>query len=380
MRCHVVFQFLAFFFAAANARTQSIPYETNAYVESIAGSGFIGHVDGNSTLTMFNYPTAITADAETNLFVWDSNNRALRRITADYRVTTMYSNFPARLTSLTMDGDELLAAGFIGTGSDVGMWRIRMGAVVGSPRLLPNEPVEQHAPGLVRTSAGIFFSRNNRIYVLTNNTFEIFVGSGNKESVDGQGIFCSFNRPTGLAADSVNNIYVMEAYNVRRVTPQGVVTTVSSVDNMNSLAVSPGGVMCWSTIYLVERWISGSRRIIGGKAGQSGFKDGEAPESLFAVPQGVTFGPDNALYVADSQRIRRIVFDTLPATQLGIELRPTVTLTGQIGQRFRIEGRASISDPWAPLDTLSLTASPFSWSDPDYPNHPNRYYRSVLVP
>jgi hypothetical protein len=64
-------------------------YDTNNdVVETFAGSGFSGYVDGVGQLTMFNNPNAIAADSHGNLFVWDSNNYVIRKIAPDSTVTT----------------------------------------------------------------------------------------------------------------------------------------------------------------------------------------------------------------------------------------------------------------------------------------------------
>src|ERR1035437_1438988 len=64
-------------------------YDTNnEVVQTFAGSGFAGYVDGVGQLTMFNYPNAIVADSHSNLFVWDSNNYRIRKIAPDGTVTT----------------------------------------------------------------------------------------------------------------------------------------------------------------------------------------------------------------------------------------------------------------------------------------------------
>src|ERR1035438_2273040 len=64
-------------------------YDTNnEVVQTFAGSGFSGYVDGVGQLTMFNNPNAIVADSHSNLFVWDSSNLRIRKIAPDGTVTT----------------------------------------------------------------------------------------------------------------------------------------------------------------------------------------------------------------------------------------------------------------------------------------------------
>ena len=353
--------------------------QTNAYVETVAGSAFVGHVDGVGTMTMFSAPKAIAVDASANLFVWDSGNLAIRKIDAARNVTTLASNLWVEIDNLAVGSSGLLMAGKLSSGQDKQLWRwngglelLRSFAIVGN---------DTHPVGLIQTPAGVFLSLQWRIYVLTNDTLAVFAGSGNRSRIDGQGIFSSFQRPISLAADRVGNIYVADGATVRKVSPDASVTTIAShtPTNFESIAVNQDGVVCWSTFYSIRRLVGRNVNVIGGVEGVLGFNDGESVSSLFRIPQGVAFGPDNRVYVADTanNRIRRITFDAIPASNLGIELRPTLTITGPIGGRFRIEARNNLDDSWAPITTVTLTNSPTLWTESDFPKNSKRFYRSV---
>src|ERR1039458_5023532 len=63
-------------------------YDTNnEVVETFAGSGFSGYIDGLGQLTMFNNPAAVAADSSGNLFVGDTGNFRIREITPSASVT-----------------------------------------------------------------------------------------------------------------------------------------------------------------------------------------------------------------------------------------------------------------------------------------------------
>ena len=69
------------------ARAQ--PYDTNNdAVATFAGFGIPGYVDGQGQLTAFYSPSQIVSDTASNLYVWDSENYRIRKITADGTVTT----------------------------------------------------------------------------------------------------------------------------------------------------------------------------------------------------------------------------------------------------------------------------------------------------
>src|ERR1017187_741303 len=96
-------------------------YDTNnEVVQTFAGSGFSGYVDGVGQLTMFNNPNAIVADSKSNLFVWDSGNLRIRKIAPDGTVTTFAGggtylqgtgtnvDFASTVTGLTIDRNDSL--------------------------------------------------------------------------------------------------------------------------------------------------------------------------------------------------------------------------------------------------------------------------------
>ena len=369
---------------ALDGAAQTGPYETNAYVETIAGSGFIGHVDGQGVSTMFNGPGVLTVDSHTNVYAWDAGNRAIRKIDQSLNVTTVLSNFYGGLIGLFAVGEELLILGddLFGPSDAITLWWIASSGATNKVKVVTIAAGNVNfVGGLVQTANGVFFTINNQIYILTNDVAAVFAGSGNNSSIDGQGIFCSFNQPLALAADAANNLYVAQPSAIRKVTPQGVVTTLMQNSSLHAMTVNPGGIVCWSSVYSVHRIASGNTSILGGKDSLPGFNDGESAASLFGFPQGLAFGPDHKLYVSDAgnQRIRRIVFDSIPSFQLGIELRPTVILNGPIGRTYRIETRDSVSQQWNSVESVTLTSSPQVWLDPR-PRNSKRFYRTVEQP
>jgi sugar lactone lactonase YvrE len=56
---------------------------TSGMVSTIAGNGTAGHIDGKGTSAEFNYPIGVTIDSNGNLYVADSGNNRIRKITLD---------------------------------------------------------------------------------------------------------------------------------------------------------------------------------------------------------------------------------------------------------------------------------------------------------
>ena len=114
---------------------------------------------------------------------------------------------------------------------------------------------------------------NNRIRRVTADRVVTIAGGAMEGLVDGIGAAAAFHTPSGLAVGADGSIYVADTGNhaVRRVAPDGVVTTVAG-------------------------------------SGSPGYRDGGAAEAAFDGPIGIAAGRDGTLYVADTynDRIRRI--------------------------------------------------------------------------
>lgn len=140
-----------------------------------------------------------------------------------------------------------------------------------------------------------------------------------------------FAHPTGLAADAEGNLYISDTHNgaVRRVTPEGEVTTVA--DGLQD----PMG-LCWQdgALYIA---VTGENRIVCVRdgvqspvagSGAEGCADGAADAATFALPQGVVVDADGTVYVSDTgnsavRRIRDGKVDTLLARdRAGLDLAP----------------------------------------------------------
>lgn len=66
---------------------QSQIYDTNGdFVQTFAGFGIPGYIDGQGQSSEFNNPSQIVSDTSGNLYVWD--NARLRKITPEGTVTT----------------------------------------------------------------------------------------------------------------------------------------------------------------------------------------------------------------------------------------------------------------------------------------------------
>jgi sugar lactone lactonase YvrE len=396
-------------------------YDTNnVVVQTFAGSGFSGYLDGQGTQTMFNAPLAIVADSSGNLFVSDYLNYRIRKITPSGAVSTFVGggsgslpnygtniSLPATV-SMTIDHSNTLYLLDLVTGTSM----LRVGSDGYVSRILLN--------GLVGGAAydGLCVDSGNNIYISdpgnkiyryqTNDVLEVFAGSGNSGSVDGNGIFTSFSSPRALAADSADNIYVWDSGNhlIRRinqnrdvVTIAGNKTIASNSDGVGFSATFNGVTsMCADNagnIYLASfaypgwaiRKMTATTNVttLAGSFTQNGYVNGVGSLSRFngGDDEGICFS-EGVIFVADSsnQRIRQISFN--PSAQvvsdanLGIGTFAGVTINGTIGRTYQVQSSPDMTN-WTARTILLLTSSSYLWIDQN-PVSGNTFYRALLLP
>jgi sugar lactone lactonase YvrE len=275
-----------------------LPDTKIATVTTLAGSGYYGHADGQGNLARFNGPAGVAVDGSGNVFVADSWNNRIRKITPSGNVTTLAGG-GAESQGYT-DGQGALArfANPIGVAVD-------------------------------KKSGNVFVadSGNHRIRKITaNGTVTTLAGSGNYGSTDGQGTSASFTSPIGVAVDGSGNVYVAcSDSRIRKITPSGNVTTLAgsgitgSTDGQGASASfgSPLGVAVDESgnVYVADAYNNRIRKItpsgnvttLAG-SGITGSTDGQGASASFGYPLGLAVDRSGNVYVADlgSHRIRKI--------------------------------------------------------------------------
>ena len=134
--------------------------------------------------------------------------------------------------------------------------------------------------------------------------------SGN---ADGPALEATFNAPRGLALGPDGSLYIADTGNnaIRRIAPEGIVTTVATGLNMPiGIDVDgAGNVYIADTGNHVIRVLrpDGTLDVVAGAIGERGYVDGA--DARFDTPVGLRIGVDGALIVADSgnRAIRKIV-------------------------------------------------------------------------
>jgi sugar lactone lactonase YvrE len=265
-------------------------------VSTLAGSGKQGSEDGKGTAASFFFPAALAADAKGDVFVADTHNSMIRRITPDGTVITIAGRLTPEVakyrdTVIKLDNPYGIAVDAHGN-IFVADWERDM-----IKKISPDGKVTAFAgnsqkgakdgkgaeatfylpQGLALDHAGNLYVAdcyNNMIRKITSNGMvSTFAGNVKKGAKDGKGKAASFSHPDGLVVDGAGNVYVADVGNnkIRKITPDGVVSTVAGT-------------------------------------GLRGADNGPAKTASFYRPFGITIGKDGSLYVADYQNnlIRKI--------------------------------------------------------------------------
>jgi sugar lactone lactonase YvrE len=285
-------------------------------VSTLAGSTTSGSADGIGSAASFYYPTGVVVDAHGNLYVADTNNFEIRKITAAGVVTTLAGS----TTSGSADGNGA-AAGF-------------------------NYPtdVALNASG---TTLYVADSYNNMIRTinLATGMVSTFAGSTTAGFADGTGTAASFHYPKGVKLDAYGNLYIADFNNnaIRKITPSGVVTTLAgsgiagsadgtgataTFNHPKGIAVDTNGNVYVGDVDNNEIRKVTSAGVVTTLAGTTtpGSADGIGAAASFKLPKGVTLYGDNTLYVADgNNEIRKINLTTRMVTTLAGSTTPGST-------------------------------------------------------
>jgi hypothetical protein len=182
-------------------------------------------------------------------------------------------------------------------------------------------------------------STDKILKITPSGAVSTFAGSGTQGLIDGTGTSAGFNGPVVLAIDDSSNIYVGDYKAFRKITPAGVVTTLTAYFATNfAIAVDNEYNLYESNQLVVDKIdYTGLETSLAGSA--AGFADGTGTAAKF---NGVTeLRTDQAgnIYVADAlnRRIRMI-------TPAGV----VTTMAGN-GASGSVNGNSAIATFAAPL-------------------------------
>jgi sugar lactone lactonase YvrE len=338
-------------------------------VSTLAGcAGVSGDADGTGTAARFNYPEGVAVDNVGNVYVADTENDTIRKITPGGMVSTLAgaSSYYIRSADGTgaaahfwhPSGVAVDNAGnvLVADSSNSTVRKVTSGGVVttlagtagvvGSMDGTGAAALFQYPEGVAVDNAGNVYvvdTSNHTIRKITSNGVVTTLAgtAGVSGSADGTGTAAQFSDPLGVAVDSIGNVYVADAYNnhtIRKIAPGGVVTTYAGTAGLSGGADGtgpaarfyyPAGVAVDSAgnLFVADRSNSAIRMIapggvvttVAGREGRPGSADGTGVAARFGYPAGVAVDSAGNLFVADrgAHTIRRITPGGVVTTYAG---------------------------------------------------------------
>jgi NHL repeat len=231
-----------------NSRIRKI---TAGQVSTLAGNGTQGIVNGNGLSSQFIYPIRITLDVNNNMYTLDGVDPRIRKISPSVDAST----YAGTGTPGFNDGSASVALFKEGSGgivsdtqgniyvADTYNNRIRKISVIGDVTTFAGSGV----PGAINAigaiaqfhhPAGIAIDQQGNLYVADRENYRIrqiapngqvavLSGSGVKGIEDGHPAIARFDQLVDMVIDKEGNLYVTDNHRIRKISKQGVVSTIA---------------------------------------------------------------------------------------------------------------------------------------------------------
>jgi sugar lactone lactonase YvrE len=348
-----------------NGTIRQIVLSTGA-VTTIAGTaGATGANDGTGPAAQFDSPISVAVDGSGNLFVSDFYNNTIRKITMPGAVVTTFAGTAP--VAGVIDGTGAAARFHLpygvaidGSGNvyvaDSYNDTIRKITSAGVVTTLAGKAGNQgHADGTGASAQfyspeGVAVDSGGDVYVADagNDTIRKVTSGGGVTTiagavgfsgfVNGTGTGAEFSEPAGVSVDAGGNVYVSDQGNgsMRVITPSGAVTTLAGTSGQGfadgtgaaarlyypeDLAIDGNG-----NLYVADEENCTIRKVtpagvvttIAGTPGYIGSADGTGPAAQFYYPYGVALDGNGNLFITDqgNQTIRKLVLSTGAVTTI----------------------------------------------------------------
>jgi sugar lactone lactonase YvrE len=273
-------------------------------VTTIAGlAGSFGTTDATGSDARFDQPTGVAVGSGGDIYVADSINNTIRRVTPQGVVTTLAGTAGA-------------SGSINGTGTTA-LFRQPFGVAIDSSG---NVYVADFGNNVIRmvTQGGVVTTLAGTVGVATTET--ALGEPAAAGHADGTGAAASFNQPTGIAIGSNGNLYVADSGNdtIRMVTSAGVVTTLAGTAGATGTADGTGAAARFNApravtvdgsgnVYVADAGNSTIRKItsagvvttLAGLPGNFAVVEGTGEAAIFDVPAGIAVDSSGNLYVSE---------------------------------------------------------------------------------
>lgn len=327
---------------------------TTGIINTIAGIGYPGFLgDGSvATASSLNHPEDVAVDSSNNIFIADTLNGVIRKITSDGNINTVVGSSSS--IGYAGDGGAATSAGLIEPFAVVvdskgqiyiaepADGRIRMVDTKGNINTIagtgtngfggdggdPTKAQLNLPTGVAVDSSGNLYiadSLNARVREMAGSAINTIAGNGglSYSGDGGPGTKAQLNSPQAVATDGAGNLYIADTANnvVRKVASGGTISTIlgnGTAGSGNSQLNGPQGVAADSAgnVYVSDTQNARVLKISGGAvttvagSGKPGFGgDGSSATSAqLNTPVGLAVDSAGNLYIADfgNNRIRKV--------------------------------------------------------------------------
>lgn len=207
-------------------------------VSTFVGTGIAGFADGNPAVAQFYRPRGIAIDSAGNVYVADTGNHSIRKISPNAMVSTLAGNGRSGFangqgseaqfnhpTALILHQDALYSA-------DTFNHCIRKITLAGEVTTLAGDGQEGFVDGNAdqarfRFPRGLAFDTQDNLYIADTDNNRIrkyfaaqqqvitVAGNGNADFADGNAAVAKFNQPIGLLFDPAGHLLVADSGNNR---------------------------------------------------------------------------------------------------------------------------------------------------------------------
>jgi uncharacterized protein (TIGR03437 family) len=310
---------------------------TDGTLTTLAGMGAPGYSgDGVAALSYLNYPTALAVDHQGTVYIADSGNHLIRKVSGGILTSIARSTLP---TGLAYDGSETLYV-----------------ADHSSGEILEIPLTSGTATAMNVSATDVAYSYDGNLYVADMTVARkctifgvstVIAGGGNLAEGDGgPATNALLNHPSGVALDTIGNLYVADQANnrIRRVGLNGTITTFAGTgaigntgDGGSALLATLNGPAsvtfdAFGNLYIAD---TGNARI---RKVTSGGVILPVSTGALAAPAYMMFDAPQNLYIADASAIFKV-------TPAGVMTTLYGGLESPRGMVFDASGNFYFSEP-----------------------------------